>query len=102
MGKGDWVKQDIDGKEKIDETGTVWLMDAATGEWRVNPDEREQPRQSDKCLTEMDNASKASKAKQASAARRGAESGMLARSLARSPAARSAAAAPLVQRPGAP
>lgn len=58
MGKGDWVKQDIDGKEKIDETGTVWLMDAATGEWRVNPDEREQPRQSDKCLTEMDDANK--------------------------------------------
>lgn len=57
-GKGDWVKQDIDGKEKIDETGTVWLMDVATGEWRVNPDEREQPRQSDKCLTEMDNANK--------------------------------------------
>lgn len=58
IGKGDWVKQDIDGKERIDETGTVWLMDAATGEWRVNPDEREQPRQSDKCLTEMDNANK--------------------------------------------
>ena len=49
-GKGEWVKQDIEGKERIDETGAIWKMNAATGEWIKDETEQEQPKNTDKCL----------------------------------------------------
>ena len=48
-GKGDWKKQDIEGKEKIDENGTIWIKDKTTGEWVVNENEKERPRNAEKC-----------------------------------------------------
>ncbi len=49
-GKGEWIKQDIEGKERIDETGAIWKMNTATGEWEKDDTEMELPKNANKCF----------------------------------------------------
>ena len=52
-GKGKWTKQDVDGEERVDETGAIWKMDKTTGEWKINENEKELPRNAEKCKSDM-------------------------------------------------
>ena len=59
-GKGKWANQDIEGRERVDETGTIWTMDKTTGEWKINETEMELPHNAEKCNSDMNNMKSAS------------------------------------------
>jgi len=53
-GKGDWIEQNVTDKERVDETGTIWTKNKTTGEWVVNENEKERPRNAEKCEGDED------------------------------------------------
>ncbi len=48
-GKKDWTEENVENKEKVDENGTLWIMDETTGKWIVNENEKQRPRGVEKC-----------------------------------------------------
>jgi len=56
-GKGKWVNQDIEGRERVDETGAIWMKDETTGEWKISENEMELPHNAEKCTNDMNSGS---------------------------------------------